>query len=71
MNQIMVLHISHFVKQRKYTNVIMSAPNRHALLTTSCINSEVMVYNRKLHKRMKLFGYVKIIRQQLAKRTSY
>lgn len=43
----------------------MSAPNRHALLTTSCINSEVMVCNRKLHKRMKLFEYVKIIDSDL------
>jgi hypothetical protein len=29
----------------------------YALLTTSCINNEVMVYNKKLHKKMKLFDY--------------
>jgi len=64
MNQIVVLHTSKFVKQRRHTNVICD-PNRHALLTTSCINSEVMVYNRKLQKRIKLFNYMKIIESDL------
>jgi hypothetical protein len=56
------VHIANFVKQRKHTNIIaVSAPNRHDLSTTSCVNSEVTTYNRKLHKRMKIFEHVKIL----------
>jgi len=39
----------------------VSAPKRHDLSTTSCVNSDVTTYNRKLHKRMKMFEYVKIL----------
>ena len=57
-----LVHISNFVKQRKHTNVIIvGAPKRHDLSTTSCVNSAVTTYNRKLHKRMKMFEYVQII----------
>jgi len=35
---------------------MVSAPK-----TTSCVNSEVTTYNRKLYKRMKMFEYVQIL----------
>jgi len=61
-----LVHISNFVKQRKHTNIIkVSAPKRHDLSTTSCVNSEVTTYNRKLHKRMKMFEYVKLLDSQV------
>jgi hypothetical protein len=45
-------HISSFVKNRGHTNiVIMNAPTDmigHDVDTTSCINNEVKVFNRKL-----------------------
>jgi hypothetical protein len=57
-----LVHISKFIKQRNHTNIIVvSAPKRHDLLTRSCVNSEVITFNRKLHKRMKTQEHVKII----------
>ena len=56
------MNISNFVKQRKYTNIIIvSAPKRHDLSTSSCVNREVTTYKRKLHKRMKMFECMKIL----------
>jgi hypothetical protein len=61
-----LVHISNFVKQRKHTNVIIvGAPKRHDLSTTSCVNSEVTTYNRKLHKRMKMCEYVQILDSEI------
>jgi hypothetical protein len=51
-----------FVKQRKNTNIIiMSAPVRHDLISASCVNNEVVTFNRNLQKRMKIFENVIII----------
>ena len=61
-----LVHISDFVKQRKLTNIIIvGAPKRHNLSPTSCVNSEVTTYYRKLHKRMKMFEYVKVLSSEL------
>jgi hypothetical protein len=47
-------YLNEFVNQRKNTNVmIVTAPHRHDLLITSCINNEVKIFSRKLHKFMK------------------
>jgi hypothetical protein len=63
-----LIHTSNFVKQRKHTNIIIvSAPKRYDLSTMSCVNSEVTTYNRKLHKRMKMVGYVKILGSDVQK----
>ena len=57
-----LVHISNFVKQRKHTNIIIvGAPKRHDLSPTSCVTSEVTTYNKKLHKRMKMFEYAKVL----------
>lgn len=35
-------YISNFVKQRRHMNIVtVSAPNRHNLLATPCVNGEV------------------------------
>ena len=48
--------IRNFVENHKQTNVIvMSVPYRHDLESSSCVNHEVKVYNRKLKKNLKLF----------------
>jgi hypothetical protein len=39
----------------------MSAPHRHDLIPSSCVNSEVVRFNRQLRKRMKLCKNVKIL----------
>jgi hypothetical protein len=43
----------------------MDAPTRFDLPTTSRVNKEVIVYNRKLYKRMKQFEHVNIINSEL------
>ena len=48
--------IRNFVENHKQTNVIvMSVPYRHDLESSSCVNHEVKVYNRKLKNNLKLF----------------
>jgi len=55
-------YLNDFVNQRKNTNVmIVTAPHRHGLLITSCINNEVQIFNRKLHKIMKNKDNVRIL----------
>ena len=58
-------HLNDFVNQRKNTNVmIVTAPHRHDLLITSCINNEVQNFNRKLHKIMKNKDNVRILEHE-------
>jgi hypothetical protein len=55
-------HIGTFVVCRKNTNfMIVTAPHRHDLQETSCVNKEIEVFNRKLHKMIKTADNVKII----------
>ena len=57
-----LLHLSKFVELYKNTNVtIVSAPRRHDLAITSCVNVEVDKFNRKLHKKMRIFEHAKVI----------
>ena len=50
----------------EHTNVIIvGATMRHDLSATSCVTSEVTTYNRKLHKRMKMFEYVQILDSEI------
>jgi len=47
---------------RSNTNIIaLATPQRQDLQETSCINNEVQVFNRKLHKIIKAMGNVKIL----------
>ena len=44
-------HNKNFAVQNEHTNVItVTAPYRYDLQDSSCINKEIQVYNRKLHK---------------------
>jgi hypothetical protein len=44
-------HLNKFVSHRKNTNVlVLPASHRHDLLPSSCINSEIQTFNRKLCK---------------------
>lgn len=55
-------NIRKFALQNKHTNVItISPPHRHDLQDSSCINGEMQVYNRKLHKILKDMNHVTII----------
>jgi hypothetical protein len=51
-----------FVNHRKNTNILaLTAPHRHDLQETSCINKEIQVFNRKVHKIFKVRDNVSII----------
>jgi hypothetical protein len=50
------------INLRSNTNTIaLAAPHSHDLQETSCINKEVEVFSRKLHKIFKARGNVKIL----------
>ena len=44
--------------------MIVTAPYRHDLLVTSCINNEVQIFNRKLHNIKKNNDNVRILDQE-------
>jgi hypothetical protein len=55
-------HLQTFVERNKHTNIIvMTAPHRHDLSRQSCVNNEVIVFNRKLKKRMKIHENVHVL----------
>jgi len=50
-----------FAEEKNEVNlVLMKAPRRHDLIPTSCVNSEVMKFNRQMEKNMKSFYNVKL-----------
>ena len=54
-------HISNFVNNNTHTNIVMQViPYRHDLVSWSCINKEVTVFNRKLLKIMKGHEHVTV-----------
>ena len=64
-------YLSNFVKWRMNTNVILvGVPQRHDVLTESCVNEEVVKYNRKLHKMLKMFEYAEVLDSEV-KRECY
>ena len=54
-------HISQFANSAADTNVIvMCAPTRFDLQSSSCVNTEVNSFNRKLHKSMKIHSHIQV-----------
>ena len=47
--------------------VRVTAPHRHDLQETSCVNKETDVFNRKLHKMVKIADNVKIKQANLSR----
>jgi lysophospholipase L1-like esterase len=46
--------LNNFCNSRTNTNImIISVPQRHDLSPESCVNKEILTFNRKLHKLMK------------------
>jgi hypothetical protein len=65
-------YLNEFVNQRNNTNVlIVTAPHRHDLLVTSCVNNEVQIFDWKLHKTMKNKGNVRIIDTETTREDSH
>jgi hypothetical protein len=45
--------------------MVVTAPYRYDLQESSCVNNEIVVFNRKLHKVAKSAGNVKILQSTL------
>jgi hypothetical protein len=55
-------HLQNFIDHRENTNILtITAPHRHDLQETSCINKEIQVFNRKARKILKVTSNVTII----------
>jgi hypothetical protein len=46
-------------------NIIITAPTRHDLPETSCVNKEIQVFNKKLHELMKSMDNAPIVNANL------
>jgi len=54
--------LKNFINNKSNTNILaLTAPHRHDLQESSCINNEVQVFNRKLHKIFKARDNVTIL----------
>jgi capsular polysaccharide biosynthesis protein len=54
-------HLKNFINTRQNTNIIVvTAPHRHDLQESSCVNREVVVFNRKLRKITKTMDNVEL-----------
>jgi YbbR domain-containing protein len=57
-SKIVLKHILNFIKHSNNTNIILlSVPHRHDLMDSSCVNSEIRTFNRKLMKCMEIVEY--------------
>jgi hypothetical protein len=53
--------LCNFIKEETTVNrVIMKAPLRHDLMPSSCVNNEVLKFNRQIEKRMKPYANTKL-----------
>jgi len=51
-----------FINRRTNTNILtLMVPHRHDLPLHSCVNNEILTFNRKLHKVMKNIDGVKVV----------
>jgi len=54
--------LNNFSNSRTNTNImIISIPQGHDLSSESCVNKEILAFNRKLHKFMKNKEFVKVL----------
>jgi hypothetical protein len=59
-------YIGNFVEDRRKVNiVIMNAPHRYDLIPSSCVNNEIVKFNRQSKKKMKIYDNVKILETDL------
>jgi hypothetical protein len=63
-----LMNLNEYVDQRNNTNImIVQIPHRHDLSVTSCINKEVLNFNKKLMKIMKCKDNVRILNCNLVR----
>jgi hypothetical protein len=47
-------------KNEEENTVIMNSPPRYELIPSSCVNNEVIMFNRQVEKKMKIYNSVKL-----------
>ena len=47
--------------------MVMTAPPRYDLIPSSCVNNEVVRFNRQLKKSMRMYNNVKILENDIEK----
>jgi RNase H-fold protein (predicted Holliday junction resolvase) len=64
--KVAINQLSKFVEEKKNVNlVLMKAPHRHDLMPSSCVNNEVLKFNRQMEKKMKTYHNVKLFDTEL------
>jgi hypothetical protein len=59
-------YLRNIINTNQNTNIIVvTAPHRHDLQESLCVNREVVVFNRKLHKIVKIMDNVKLLQTKL------
>jgi hypothetical protein len=59
-------HLRQLVENSRNTNImVVTAPHRYDLQDSACVNKEIVVFNRKLHKMVKTADNVKILQTTL------
>jgi lysophospholipase L1-like esterase len=59
-------YLKNFINTNQNTNIIVvTTPLSHDLQESSCVNREVDVFNRKLHKIVKIMDDVKLLQTKL------
>ena len=60
--KISIKHVCHFVEKNEEINiVIMKLPHGHELIPSSCVNIEVIKFDRQAEKKMKIYSNVKML----------
>jgi RNase H-fold protein (predicted Holliday junction resolvase) len=55
-------HLKKIISRNKNMNfILITAPHRFDLMESSCVNEEIKIFNRKMHKIMKLQSNVRIL----------
>jgi hypothetical protein len=54
-------HILNFIKDNNTNIILLSAPHRHELMESSCVNKEIESYNRNLMKCVKTFDHTTVL----------
>ena len=59
-------HLQKFIENRRNTNImVVTASHRYDLHESSCVNNEIVVFSRKLHKLVKTADSVNIVQATL------
>ena len=60
--KVAIKHVCNFVEVKKRVNiVIIKSSHRHDLILSSCVNNEVLNFNKQVEKKMKIYNDVKML----------